>query len=466
MKVIIIKGEAAGLKVATKTIRDNSDVGVKNRITGKPVSAQARIGGTVSLLLFLVIFASAGIFLGGCAPKEQPKKIKWESVRVVKAERGFIDEAIKTTGDVVAVNTVILRAAVEGPIEYCPWREGDKVIKGQKLIGIHRPLYEKELDLANAELEVKRAILKDLQFGPRPEEISVTKNELTYWENSAKFAKIDLDRLTLLAEKKVVSTQEQEKAYVNYEKSRSQYEVTKEKLKMLEEGTKKTELMIAQAQEKKAATNVELAQAKVDECTISAPFSGVITDVFVRPGDLTHLSSPRMPLVKIMHADSLIIRAGLPESSTVDITVGTKVAVELDAYPDKKLNAVIERIYPRLEWGSRTQIIEARITDKVKLIPRMFARISVQGRKFDNAILVPDSAIITTPRGHQVVFVMQDGLAKMKEVKVGLEKGHLVQIISGVDEGDMVITAGNLNLKDGVPVKPASETAKPAGIAK
>jgi membrane fusion protein (multidrug efflux system) len=135
----------------------------------------------------------------------------------------------------------------------------------------------------------------------------------------------------------------------------------------------------------------------------------------------------------------------------------------LDAYPGKKLNAVIERIHPRIEWNSRTRIIEARITDKIKLIPRMFARISVQGKKFDNAILVPDSAIITTPRGYHVVFTMEKGRAKMKKVEIGIEKGSLVQIISGLNEGDVVITAGNLDLKDGAPVKVVKKPKHSAG---
>jgi membrane fusion protein (multidrug efflux system) len=98
----------------------------------------------------------------------------------------------------------------------------------------------------------------------------------------------------------------------------------------------------------------------------------------------------------------------------------------------------------------------------------LFARISVQGRVADDAIVVPDAAIITTPRGDNIVYVVSNGKADMRKVTIGLEQGQSVQIIDGVQIGEMVVVAGNLNLKDGVPVQldkatSASDTQKVRG---
>ncbi len=403
---------------------------------------------TIALLAIFMAWSS------GCGSKKKKKGKKAQSVQAVKVKQILLVELIETTGDIVAVNTVTLRAAVEGPIKYCPWREGDVIEKaGQTIIEIDRPLYKQQLAVARAELEVKQAELQDLKAGPRAEEIAAAKETVIHLASCTKFAKIDSDRINLLAQKNVVSKQNREKTHVNYVSCKTRLESAKDKLAMLEEGTKKTVIAIATATVKKAKANVALAQAKVDECTIKAPFAGIITQVFVRPGDLTHLSSPRMPLVKMMDPKSLIVRAGLPESCAAHLSKGTKVTVRLDAYPGKKFNAEIERVHARIEWNSRTRLIEARILDKVMLIPRMFARISVQGRVFKNAIVVPDSAIIATPRGDYVVFVMKSGKAELRKVKIGIEKGSNVQIIEGVNGGDMVVTAGNLNLKNGMSVK-------------
>jgi multidrug efflux pump subunit AcrA (membrane-fusion protein) len=413
-------------------------------------------------ILTLGLLAVFMMWLSGCSPDKQPKKVKKAKVvRVVKAKQTRLVELLETTGDVVAVNTVTLHATVEGPIKYCPWREGDVIKKaGQKIIEIYRPLYHQQRAVAKAELDVKKAVLEDLKVGPRPEEIAAAKETVIHLESCTKFAKIDLARVSSLATKNVLSKKEQENAHVNYVKCKTQLEGAKDKLAMLEQGTKKTELAIAEAAVYKATASLALAQAQVDECIIKAPFPGIITQVFVRPGDLTHLSSPRMKLVKMMDPKSLIIRAGLPESSAAHLTKGTKVTVRLDAYPGKKFNAEVERIHPRIEWNSRTRIIEARIFEPVKLIPRMFARVSVQGRVVEKAVVVPDSAIIITPRGHHIVFVVKNGKAERRKVKIGLEKGSNVQISDGVRAGELVVIAGNLNLKDGAPVKIVKDTAK------
>lgn len=406
------------------------------------------------IVVVVGLFAILAMVMSGCGEAKKVKKgKKGKAVMATKAITEKMVELLQTTGDVVAVNTVTLRAAVEGPIKYCPWREGDVIKKaGEVLIKLHRPIYIQELAVAKAELGVKKAILADLEFGPRPEEIHAAKAAVVHLESCTKFAKIDLDRIALLSKKNVISTQDAEKAQVNYVKCKTLLDGAKEKLLMLEKGTKKTELAIAAAGVEKEKANVEKAQAKLDECIIKAPFAGIITQVYVRPGDLTHLSSPRMPLLKMMDPKSLIVRTGLPENATESLKVGGKVAITLDAYSGKKFKGEIERIYPRIEWKSRARIVEIRILDKVKLIPRMFARVLVEGRIIENATVIPEAAVITSPRGDYVVFVIKDGKAEMRTVTIGLEKGDKVQIIDGVTAGEMVITAGNLNLKNGAKV--------------
>ncbi len=402
---------------------------------------------------FCAIFACM-VILTGCGSPEVTKKIKKKKVvKVAEAKKMRLVEFVETTGDVVAVNTVVLRAAVEGLIKCCPWREGD-VIKevGQKVIEIDRPIYNQQLAVAIAELEVKKAILEDLRSGPRVEEIGSAKASVNYLENSTKFAKINFERVSSLTKNNAGSKQAEDEAHVSYVKCKSELAEAKDKLQMLEEGTKKTLLAVAVAAADKAQANVALAQAKVDECIIRAPFAGIITEVFVRPGELTHLSSPRMSLIKMMDPKSLIVRAGLPESSAAHITKGTNVKVKLDAYPGKEFNAKVELVHARIEQNSRTRIIEARIIEPVKLIPRMFARVSVEVRVIENAVVVPDPAIVTTARGGHVVFVLKDGKVEKRQVTLGIEKGNNIQIVKGICANDVVVIAGNLNLKSGTAV--------------
>ncbi len=409
---------------------------------------------TAKSVLVIAVLGSVVIGTTGCGSDKnaQGKPKKPPYVQAVAAEETRMVEVLETTGDVVAVNAVTIHATVEGPISYCPWREGDRVESvGQKLIEIDRPLYRQEVSAAEAALAVAKAKLNDLKAGARPEEIAQAKESVRHFEDCTEFAKADLDRTASLVASGALPAEMGEKARVSYVECQTKLMAAKERVAMLEAGPTLTEIAIAQAAVEEAEAKRDLAQAKLDECRLEAPFAGVITEVFVRPGDL---ATPRAPLLKMMDPSSLVVRAGLPEDCAADIRKGADAVVRLDAYPGQKFSAKIERIYPRLEWDSRTRIIEAKVVEPVELIPHLFARISVGGRVADDAVAVPDAAVVTTPRGHKVVYVAnRDGKVNMRTVTIGLEEGNRVQITDGLRAGEMVIISGNLNLKEGAQVK-------------
>ncbi len=403
----------------------------------------------------MIVSVCGAVVMGmiGCGSDEkvQSKTGKFSRVEVIAAEKTRLVEILETTGNVVSVNTVTLEATVEGPISFCPWREGDRVDHaGQKLIEINRPLYRQEAVAAKAALAVAKAKLVDLKAGARPEEITQAKESVRHFEDCTEFAKADLERIRSLVKSGALPAETVEKARVSYVECHTQFEAAKEQLAMLEAGPTITEIGVAQAAVEEAAARVGLAQAKLDECILKAPFAGIITEVYVRKGDL---ATPRAQLLKMMDPSSLVVRAGLPENCITDIRRGTKASIQLDAYPGKTFSAKIERIYPRLEWESRTRIVEVKFTDPVELIPHLFARVSVQGRVAEDAVVVPDAAIVTTPRGHKVVYVINDDKAHQRRVTIGLEQNNRVQVTEGVHPGELVVIAGNLNLKDGATVQ-------------
>jgi len=371
-------------------------------------------------------------------------------VDVEKARMEIMEERLQTTGDVIATNTVVLESTVEGPISFCPWREGDIVdAAGKKLIVIERPLYRQELAAAEAVLAVVQAKLDDLLAGTRPEEIAQVRESVKHLADCTAFAKADLDRIHNLVTSGSLPAEAAEKARVDYSKCHTQHESAKEELAMLAAGPTKTEVAIAKAAVAEASARRDMAQARLDECSIAAPFAGVITEVYVRQGDL---AKPRQPLLKMMAEASLVVRAGLPEVSVMGLQLGTGADVSLDAYPGKTFAARVARIYPRLEGSSRTRLVEFSLDDKVELIPRMFARVSLRGRRFESAVVVSAQAVVATPRGEKIVFVVKDGKAERRVVQLGIEDGKRVQVVEGVQAGEDIVVAGNLNLKDGAAI--------------
>ncbi len=420
-----------------------------------------------SVLMVIVTCCMVLIMVGGCGKTEQSgRKSKPAAlVKTAVAETTNLVELIETTGDIVAVNTVTLEATVEGPIACCPWREGDCVERaGMKLIEIHRPLYRQELAAAEAVRDLAQAKLDDLKAGARPEEISQARETLRHFEDCTAFAEADLKRIRSLVASGTLPAEMAERARVDFVKCQTQLGSAREELAMLEAGPTVTEIAVAQAAVDEAESRVGLAQARLDECSLVAPFPGIITEVYVRVGDL---ATPRAKLLKMIDPTSLVVRTGLPESSSAHIRTGTAATVTLDAFSGQKFKARISRIYPRIEADSRTRIVEAELIDPVELLPRMFARIKTQGRVFDDAVMVPTKSITTTPRGQTVLFVVQDGKAVQRKVTTGIEQADMIQITEGLQAGEVVVTVGNLNLRDGIAIRVgnAAETGAKAGAA-
>jgi membrane fusion protein (multidrug efflux system) len=136
----------------------------------------------------------------------------------------------------------------------------------------------------------------------------------------------------------------------------------------------------------------------------------------------------------------------------------------LDAYPEKVFNGRVARVYPDIDRRIRTRTVEAKIAGIPEVMPGMFARLTLKLKQADDAVVVPLAALITTPEGGKVVFVVKDGKALRRKVKTGIEASDRIQLLEGVNPGDKVIISGHKDLKDGMDVRviePAKQEGKP-----
>ncbi len=137
------------------------------------------------------------------------------------------------------------------------------------------------------------------------------------------------------------------------------------------------------------------------------------------------------------------------------------VTVTLDAYNGKTFNGKISRIYPELDRRMRTRTVEVEIPDPVKLAPGMFARLNLNLKTVTDTVVVPSEAVIVTPKGLRVAYVIQDGKAVQRKIKTGLENKKQIQVVEGLNVGDALVVAGNEKLKDGLEIRlPQPDKAK------
>ena len=392
--------------------------------------------------------------------KVQPITVKVEQTRPQP-----ISKVYETTGDVVATKKVTIGATAEGPIIFCPWREGDLIQAGQKVIEIDRPLYRADVTATAAALAVAQAKLEDLKAGSRPEEIAQAKETVKKFKEAVAFAARDQERIGQLVERGGLAGEALEKTRVSFVDLQSQLASAQQRLGMLESGPTKTAIAVQEALVKEAEEKLKWVQVKLAEGTIVAPFKGIVSKVYVAPGDL---AGSKSPLLELLDPSSLLVRFTMPEAIAGAHSLDPKsscdscpILVTLDAYPGKTYRAKVARVYPEIDRQTRHRVVEAKILEKVDLASGMFARIKVSVQNVPDALSVPSAAVITTLSGEKAVVIVKEGKAVRVKVSTGIVQGDRTQIVSGLQPGDQVIVLGQKNVKDGASVKMAGE-GKPA----
>jgi len=199
-----------------------------------------------------------------------------------------------------------------------------------------------------------------------------------------------------------------------------------------------------------AQANVALAEARLAKTRINAPFDGVIGIRQVSVGDYV---KEGQDLVTLEDISSLKVDFRLPELLLADLKRGQAVEVASDALPGRSYRATLDAIDPLVDQNGRAVILRARLknTDG-QLRPGMFVRTRLILAERPDALTVPEEALI--PVGtDQYVYKVTDGKANRVKVKTGLRRASQVEITEGLDAGDVVVTAGQLRLRDGTAVQ-------------
>jgi membrane fusion protein (multidrug efflux system) len=202
-----------------------------------------------------------------------------------------------------------------------------------------------------------------------------------------------------------------------------------------------------------AQAQVAAQQALIAKKRIRAPFDGRLGIRRVDPGQYLAPGTPIVPLEQLnpIHADF-----SLPERELARVAVGQAIEVRVQAYPDEVFAGEIIALDPGVEEGSRSLRLQARLGNPdERLRPGMFADVQVLLPQMDEVLTIPDTAISYAPYGDSV-FVLETGDAGMTVVRRQVETGDTrdgrVEILSGLEAGDRVVSAGHNKLRNGLPV--------------
>lgn len=200
---------------------------------------------------------------------------------------------------------------------------------------------------------------------------------------------------------------------------------------------------------------VQLAEAKVAKTRIRAPFTGVIGLRNVSIGDYV---KEGQDLVNMEDVGTLKVDFRLPETYLGRIHKGQQVEVTSDALPGQRFKAVLDAVDPLVDQNGRAISLRGRLENpEGKLRPGMFVRVRLIFGERENVLMIPEQALVSGAA--PMVFKVVDGKAAAAKVKVGVRRTGQVEVIEGLADGDLIVTAGQLKLKDGAPVRAIGEGA-------
>lgn len=206
-----------------------------------------------------------------------------------------------------------------------------------------------------------------------------------------------------------------------------------------------------------------LARLELDHTEVKAPISGVVAQRLVKVGNLIQLNQP---MFRIVHTDRLEAVLNVPEREVGKLQPGAEVSLTVDALPGRRFAGVLDRISPVVDPATGTFRATAFFdSGEGALKPGMFGRIQVVYERRADVLTVPRQALLED-EAEPAVYVVVDGKAVRTPVRLGYMNGAFAEVVDGLEEGDTVVTAGKVAIRDGSRVQVIEGTPpEGAGLA-
>lgn len=387
------------------------------------------------------------------------------SVQAAKAEKTAISQVVTAEAVVFPFAQAVITPKISAPVKRFLVNRGQKVRKGQLLAELeNRDLSAAAMDnqgsfdqaQATYETSVKGTLPADFQKAQL--DFDTAKQELDAQEKLYA-SREDLFKQGALPRKDLDS------ARVALAQARSAFNLAKQHLDALNSGGKQQALKSAGGQLTSAKGKMLGAEAQLSYSQIRSPIDGYVTDRPLYPGEMATTSTP---LLTVMDLSRVIAKAHIPQSEALLLRKGDKASIAVSGMEDR-IEGTVSVVSPALDPNSTTVEIWVQAANPTQqLRPGMTVQLSMIAKTVPDALVIPSSALLNANgETAQVMVIDSQNQAQSRDVKTGVQNGGNVQIVSGLQAGEQVITQGAYGLPDKTKVKveppPAGEAEGDAG---
>ncbi|HJV46082.1 MAG TPA: efflux RND transporter periplasmic adaptor subunit [Bacillota bacterium] len=394
----------------------------------------------------------------GCskATEAQKNEVQVKSVAMTKVAKQTIDQVTEVTGTLEASDQATVSFEVAGRIVKLNKDQGQTVQAGEFLGQLEDSDYQLGVQKAATAVEQAQASLEKVDNGARPQEIEQVKIGLERAQLNSVKAQDDLKKYEALYQSGAISKDAYDNIVLKAQLAEKDLQNAQSSLSVTVEGARKEDKESTLSTYQQMLVQKAQADLSLQKTTLKSPVTGTIISKLSSEGQMTSAGSP---IYQIGNIGELKVVLPVPDREVANWSVGD--SVNLDLYGDKR-EGKVQMIYPNTNAGTGTIGVEVRINnDDHKWFAGQVVKATHQ-RKGAQGLFVPVEAVVSTG-AKPYVFVVKDQKAAKTEVQTGQLMNNQLQILSGLSEGQTIVTKGADRLFDGDAIAAESNPGTEAG---
>jgi HlyD family secretion protein len=399
----------------------------------------------------LILCAAA---VSGCSRSadEAPEKPVVQ-VKVAPARIAEIPQVVTAPATIHPREQANVSARITAPIRELRARKGDNVQAGQVLAVLENRDLAAQREEALAALSDAEASLRKTEAGTVPADVERARGQLETARAALDQARKNYDRRRSLFQQGAIPQKDLLQSETELATARANFEVAQKSLELLQRQSAAGDVAMARARVEQARARLNAAAANLQYTDLRSPFRGVVTEQFQYPGDM---AGPGTPTYTIMDFSAVTARAQVPESSAASIRRGQLCTFAGIDNGIPVIHGRVTVVNRAVDPARRTVEVWCEIAAPPPAVRAgVFGSLSVQIASVKSAVVVPAPAVqINEGTETGVVFVIDEKqVAHRREVQVGVAHQGQVQIRSGIQAGELVVTEGAYSLPDGAQVR-------------
>jgi HlyD family secretion protein len=361
--------------------------------------------------------------------------------RVVR--RDFTPKSVLATGVVTAQigAEVPVGTRVSGKLERLFPGIGDKVKKGDTIAQMENEDIDALVAQSEAELEIARSTLSSLE-SLFPKEVEKAEAEVEKWKATEYLSRADLERTEQLVKEDLASEQELDQARELLSVAEAELITATKTLELVE--TQYTEdIKLAKLSVKSNGAALANTRVQLGYTTITAPISGVVALITTQEGETVAAGMNAPTFVTIIDLGRLQVDAFVDEVDIGKIVPGQQAVFTVDAFPAREFEGRVQAIYPKavIQENVVNYDVVIEITQPYEglLRPEMTASVTILLEQRRDVLVIPMRAV-KREGGRNIVYLLKDGQAEKRDIKVGWQDGRWIEVVLGLEESQSVLT--------------------------